>query len=125
MAETKRRPPARTPQEEENYMIRISVDAAEQQILGGKASSQLLTHYLKLAAMREREKLEREKLEKEIELLKAKKEAIETAKEIILFSNPCCINIFNGMRQGDTMAQSFLELLVNKNQAGKESPNRQ
>jgi len=51
--------------------------------------------------------------------------SIETAKEIILFSNPCCINIFNGMRQGDTMAQSFLELLVNENQAGKESPHRQ
>lgn len=81
MAETKRRPPARTPQEEENYMIRISVDAAEKQILGGKASSQLLTHYLKLAAMREREKLEREKLEKEIELLKAKKEAIDASRE--------------------------------------------
>lgn len=36
------------------------------------------------------------------------------AKEIILFSEPCCINIYNGMRQGDTMAQSFLELLVNE-----------
>jgi hypothetical protein len=36
------------------------------------------------------------------------------AKEIILFSDPCCINIYNGMRQGDTMAQSFLKLLFNK-----------
>lgn len=35
------------------------------------------------------------------------------AKEIILFSDPCCINIYNGIRQGDTMAQSFLELLLN------------
>jgi len=81
MGETRRRMPARTPEEEENYMIRISVDAAEKQILAGKASSQLLTHYLKLAAQREREKLEQQKLEKEIALLQAKKEAIETAKE--------------------------------------------
>lgn len=36
------------------------------------------------------------------------------AKEIILFSDPCCINIYNGMRQGDTTAQSFLELFINK-----------
>lgn len=81
MAETRRRPPARTPEDEENYMIRISVEAAEKQILSGKASSQLLTHYLKLAATRDRDKLEKDKLEKEIELLKAKRDAIETAKE--------------------------------------------
>ena len=81
MGESRRKMPARTPEEETNYMIRISVDAAEKQILSGKASSQLLTHYLKLAAVREREKLEQEKLEKEIALLQAKREAIETAKE--------------------------------------------
>lgn len=81
MAETMKKPLARTPEEEENYMIRISVDAAEKQILSGKASSQLLTHYLKLAATRDRERLEKDKLEKEIELLKAKRDAIESAKE--------------------------------------------
>lgn len=81
MGETRRRQPARTPEEEENYMIRISVDAAEKQILSGKASSQLLTHYLKLASQREKEKLEQEKLEREIELLKAKAQAIESAKQ--------------------------------------------
>lgn len=36
------------------------------------------------------------------------------AKEIILFSDPCCIDIYNGMRQGDTIAQSFPKLLFNK-----------
>ena len=79
MGETRKRPPARTPEEEENYMISISVQAAEKQILSGKASSQLLTHYLKLATTKER--LEKEKLEKEIELLKAKTEAIESSKQ--------------------------------------------
>lgn len=79
MKETRKRPPARTPEEEENYMISIAVDAAEKQILSGKASSQLLTHYLKLATVKER--LEKEKLEKEIELLRAKTEAIESSKQ--------------------------------------------
>ena len=81
MGETGRRRTARTPEEEENYMIRISVKEAEKQILAGKASSQLLTHYLKLAAARERERLEKEKLEKEIELLKVKADAIEASKQ--------------------------------------------
>ena len=64
MKETRKRPPARTPEEEENYMISIAVNAAEKQILSGRASSQLLTHYLKLATVKER--LEKEKLEKEL-----------------------------------------------------------
>lgn len=74
-----KRPPARTPQEEENYMISIAVKAAEEKILSGNAPSQLLTHYLKLATVKER--LEKEKLEKEIELLRAKTDAIEASKQ--------------------------------------------
>ena len=80
MGEKHRRPPARTPEEDEKYMISIAVKAAEQKILSGQASSQLLTHYLKLATVREQ--LEKEKLSKEIELLGAKKEAIESAKHL-------------------------------------------
>lgn len=80
MAETHKRPPARTPEEEENYMIGIAVKAAEQQILSGRASSQLLTHYLKLATVKER--LEKEKLEAEVELIKAKKESLESQKQL-------------------------------------------
>lgn len=80
MAETHKRPPARTPEEEENYMIGIAVKAAEKQILSGKASSQLLTHYLKLATVKER--LEKEKLEAEVELIKAKKESLESQKQL-------------------------------------------
>lgn len=80
MKEKSKRPPARTPEEEENYMIGIAVRAAEDQILSGRASSQLLTHYLKLATVKER--LEKEKLEAEVELLKAKKESLESAKQL-------------------------------------------
>jgi hypothetical protein len=51
---------------------------AEKQLEEGTASSQVITHYLKLGCMRER--LEREKLKKENELLEAKTEAIKTSK---------------------------------------------
>jgi hypothetical protein len=80
MPKTTRRPPPRTPEEQENYMISIAEKAAEQKILEGSAPSQLLVHYLKLATVKEQ--LEKEKLEKEIELLRAKTEAIEAEKNM-------------------------------------------
>ena len=75
MKEKHTRPPARTPEEEENYMIGIAMKAAEKKILSGKATSQLLTHFLKKASVKEQ--LEKEKLEAEVELLKAKKESLD------------------------------------------------
>lgn len=72
--------PALTPEARENQMIALAVDLAEKQLLEGTASSQVITHFLKLATSRER--LEREKLEKENELLRAKTEAIESAKRV-------------------------------------------
>lgn len=72
--------PALTPEARENQMIALAVDLAEQQLLDGTASSQVITHYLKLGSMRE--KLERERLEEENKLLKAKTKAYESADEI-------------------------------------------
>ena len=76
----KRMRPALTPEARENQMIALAVDLAEKQLIEGTASSQVITHFLKLATSRER--LEREKLEKENELLRAKTEAIESAKRV-------------------------------------------
>lgn len=76
----KRIRPALTPEARENQMIALAVDLAEKQLMEGTASSQVITHFLKLATSRER--LEREKLEKENELLRAKTEAIESAKRV-------------------------------------------
>ena len=56
----------------------VAQKRAEQQLLDGTASSQVITHYLKLGASRER--LEQEKLRRETELLATKKEAIESAE---------------------------------------------
>jgi hypothetical protein len=72
--------PALTPEARENQMISLAEDLAEQQLRDGTASSQLITHYLKLATARER--LERVKLEKENELLIAKTEALQSQKRI-------------------------------------------
>lgn len=72
--------PAITPKARENQMISLAMDCAEQQLLDGTASSQVITHFLKLGT--ERERLEREKLEKENELLRAKTEAIESGEEM-------------------------------------------
>lgn len=74
--------PALTPEARENQIIAQAVDLAEIQIINGTASSQIITHYLKLAASRERERLEEEKLRKEIELLDAKTKAVQDARDI-------------------------------------------
>lgn len=70
--------PATTPEARERQLIALAVDRAEQQLLDGTASSQVITHFLKLAT--EKEHLEREKLERENELLRAKTEALQAEK---------------------------------------------
>lgn len=76
----KKRRPALSPEARENQMISLAVDLAEKQLMEGTASSQVITHYLKLGSMRER--LEREKIERENELLKAKVESLQSAKRV-------------------------------------------
>lgn len=61
-------------------MIALAIDLAERQLAEGTASAQVITHYLKLATTRER--LEKEKLARENELLRAKTEAIESGKRV-------------------------------------------
>ena len=64
----------------ENQMIALAVDLAEKQLMEGTASSQVITHYLKLGSTKER--LEKEMMEEQKKLLKAKTEALESAAEI-------------------------------------------
>ena len=73
-------PPAVTPDGQEARMIAYAMDLAEKQLREGTASSQVITHYLRLGTARE--KLEREKLRKENELLTAKTESIRSIKEV-------------------------------------------
>ena len=76
----KGRRPARTPEGREEQLISLAIDLAEKQLEEGTASAQVITHYLKLASTRER--LEKEKLERENELLKAKTESLKSMAKV-------------------------------------------
>lgn len=72
--------PALTPEAEENQMISLAVSLAKKQLQEGTASSQVITHFLKLGSTKER--IEKEILEKQKELISAKTEALQSAKRI-------------------------------------------
>ena len=72
--------PALTPEARENQLISLAVDLAEKQLQEGTASSQVITHYLKLGSTKER--IEKEILEKQKELISAKTESIKSAKRV-------------------------------------------
>ena len=72
--------PATTPEARENQLIALAVDLAEKQLIEGTASSQVITHYLKLGSTKER--IEREILEKQKALIEAKTENLQSAKRI-------------------------------------------
>ena len=90
--------PATTPEERENQLVSHAHDLAEQQILAGTASSQVITHFLKLGSTRER--LEQERLEHENELTRVKIEALESQARI----EELYVDAINAMRNyaGDT-----------------------
>lgn len=72
--------PALTTESRENQLISLAVDLAERQLMEGTASSQVITHYLKLGTTVAR--LEKEKLERENELLKAKTQALKSVEKV-------------------------------------------
>lgn len=88
----KRQRPASTPEARENQMIALAVDLAEQQLREGTASSQVITHFLKLGSTKN--ELEKEKIRKETELLNAKAMSFESAKKI----EELYINALNAMK---------------------------
>lgn len=75
----KKRRPATTPEGRENQLISYAYDLAEQRLLDGTATSQEVTHFLKLGSSKA--VLERERLIEENKLLRAKTEAIKDAKD--------------------------------------------
>ena len=76
---TKQRP-ALDPEARENQLIALAINLAEKQLIEGTASSQVITHYLKLGSTKER--IEKEILEKQKDLITAKTEAIQSAKRV-------------------------------------------
>ena len=93
------RPPL-TPEAQENQMISLAVDLAKKQLQEGTASSQVITHYLKLGSTKE--KIEKEILEKQKELISAKTEALQSAKRI----EELYTNALNAMRSYSGQVES-------------------
>ena len=61
-------------------MISLAIELAEKQLMEGTASSQVITHFLKLGSTKE--KIEKEILEKQKDLITAKTEALQSHKKI-------------------------------------------
>ena len=72
--------PALTPESRENQLIALSVDLAEKQLREGTASSQVITHFLKLGSTKNQ--LELEKIRHENALLEAKTHSLQSAKRV-------------------------------------------
>lgn len=80
--------PALSPEARENQLISLAVDLAEQQLLDGTASSQVITHFLKLGCTKaelEKEKLrmENKKMEAQIMQIKSIDETRKIAEDAI------------------------------------------
>lgn len=63
----------------ENQLISLAIDLAEERLRNGTASSSEVVHFLRLGTTKTL--LEKEKLEEENKLLRAKTEALESAKK--------------------------------------------
>ena len=78
VSNTKKNRIATSPEARENQLIALAVDLAEQQLRDGTASSQVISHFLKMASTKE--KIEREILEKQKDLIAAKTENLHSAQ---------------------------------------------
>lgn len=84
MAEPKKKKkkfaPAKTLEAREKQLISLAVDLAEEQLIKGTASSQVITHFLKLGSTRDR--VEQENLKERNKLLRAQTEALQSEKKV-------------------------------------------
>ena len=80
MQDTELMRPGLTPQARENQLIALAYDLVEKRLREGTATSQETTHFLKMGSPKEQR--ERLKLEKEIEALEAKTEALKSQKQV-------------------------------------------
>ena len=92
--------PALTPEARENQMISLAVDLAEKQLQEGTASSQVITHFLKLGSTKQQ--LEKQKLEEENKLLRAKTENLQSMGRIEELYEEAINAMRNYSGQGDS-----------------------
>lgn len=96
-----RRLPATTLESRENQMINLAMNVAEEQLRDGRASAQVVIHYLKLGTTRE--KREQEKLKRENLLLEAKVQQIASGDRMETLAADA-IKAFRGYRGDDVSA---------------------
>lgn len=75
-----KRPPATTVEAREGQLINLAVDLAERQLKDGTATSQVITHFLKLGSTKDR--LEKDILKEQKQLVQAKVESLKSAKRV-------------------------------------------
>lgn len=68
----------KTKEAREQYLQNLAMEVAEEKMLNGTASSQIICHFLNLAT--QKAELEREKVKADVELQKAKVDALESQK---------------------------------------------
>ena len=92
--------PALTPEARESQLVSLAVDLAEKQLMEGTASSQVITHYLKLGSTKER--IEKEILEEQKKLIEAKTQSLQSVQR----NEELYTNVLEAMRnysgQGDS-----------------------
>lgn len=100
-------PPALTPEDVEDELISLAAGLAKQRLLDGTASNQLIAEVLKLGTAKER--LQREKLRHENELLQAKTKAIESGERMIeLYQNAVnAMTIYTGAERYVATEEDF------------------
>ena len=78
--EEKRIRPALTPESREDQLVALAINLAEKQLLEGTASAQVISHFLKIGSTKER--IEKEILEEQKAMIKAKTEALKSEKRV-------------------------------------------
>ena len=78
--EEKRIRPALTPESREDQLVALAINLAEKQLLEGTASAQVISHFLKIGSTKER--IEREILNEQKDLIKAKTQALKSEKRV-------------------------------------------
>ncbi len=90
---------ASTPEGRENEMIMLAYQEVERRIRDHTATSQELCHFLKMGS--EKERLEREKLEVEMELQRVRADSIESGKHMEeLYNNAiAAMKMYSGVEE--------------------------
>lgn len=97
----RRSAPTRTREARESQLVNMAMDFAESKMRDGTATSQIVTHYLKLGTLREQ--LELEKLRSDLNVAQAKIKRMESQEDIKeLYANAlAAMRSYSGLEDED------------------------